>query len=187
MPREPTVYHRFCELRVKWAEESNILTAEPETREEIIQLIADMLKESVKDESVYLPQDMRWILANELEYFLSGYKQTLFYRSKPAPRQKNSHPILDEFRCEGVHWLKRKIFLGACKKAARDHFMKAFKVKSSAVSKWMKKFARQTDKPEIYYWHSWPESIKNPLTEADVRINRLGELYCQVRKEVSAK
>ena len=51
MLREPTDYHRFCELWVKWAEESNILTAEPETREEIIQLIADMLKESVKDES----------------------------------------------------------------------------------------------------------------------------------------
>jgi len=148
-----------------------------------------MLKESVKDESVYLPQDMRWILANELEYFLSGYKQTLFYRSKPAPRQKNSHPILDEFRCEGVHWLKRKIFLGACKRAARDHFMKAFKVKSSAVSKWMKKFARQTDKPEIYPWHyslGNDEALQNneDLAEANRHIKRPGKFYQWVQEEL---
>ena len=36
MLREPTAYHRFCELRVKWTEESKVLTAEPETRKEII-------------------------------------------------------------------------------------------------------------------------------------------------------
>ena len=51
MLREPTGYHMFCELRAKWAEESKMLTAEPETRKEIIQLLADMSKESVKDES----------------------------------------------------------------------------------------------------------------------------------------
>ena len=65
-----------------------------------------MLKESVKDESVYLPQDMRWMLANELEYLLSGIGDA------PAPSKQSRAISLGAIsgidQTEGVHWLSRK-------------------------------------------------------------------------------
>ena len=189
MPREPTGYHRFYELWVKWAEESNILTAEPETREEIIQLIADMLKESVKDESVYLPQDMRWMLANELEYLLSGYRQTLLHPRKAKSSHKLGHPFLESIKREGVHWLSRKIWLGAPQPEARRDFEKAFGITKATVSKWNTKFASDIANPEIYPWHNSlgnDEVLQNndDLAEANRNIKRLGTFYQRVQEEL---
>lgn len=96
MPRPPTAYDRFCELRSEASVEeqkkskkerqrskqTQLLTFKSDFREEFISLLAEMLKESVQDESVYLPQDVRWILATELEYLLTGYRQALLFSSK---------------------------------------------------------------------------------------------------------
>ena len=203
MLREPTAYHRFCKLRSEASAEeekkskkerqrskqTQLLTFESDFREDFIRLLAEMLKESVRDESVYLPQDVRWILATELEYLLSGYRQTLLHSSKARSSNILGHPLLESIKHEGVHWLSRKIYLGASQDEARRKFIRAFGVTKSAVSKWEKKFATEIAAPEIYLWHrsldreATPEQ-KDLLAEADKHIKRLGALYQQVMAEL---
>ena len=203
MPRPPSAYDRFCELRseasVKASKQSKkerqrlkqtqLLTFEPDFRKEFISLLAEMLKESVRDESVYLPQDVRWILATELELLLSGYRQALLHSSKARSSNILGHPLLESIKQEGVHWLSRKIRLGAPTATARLDFMKAFGIAKSTVSKWEKKFATEIADPEIYLWHRSLDGEEAPeqkdlLAEADKHIKRLGALYQQVEEEL---
>jgi len=206
MPREPTAYDRFCKLRSEASKEASekskkepqrskqtqLLTFESDFRKEFISLLAEMLKESVRDESVYLPQDVRWILATELEYLLSGYRQTLLHPGKAKSSHKLGHPSLESIKQEGVHWLSRKIHLGAPRATARLDFMKAFRVTKSTVSKWEKKFAAEIAAPEIYLWHRSPGGEETPeqqkqVAEANRHIKRLGALYQQVVKELGPR
>lgn len=152
MSRPPTAYDRFCELRSEAtveeekkskkerqrSKQTQLLTFKSDFREEFISLLAEMLKESVQDESVYLPQDVRWILATELEYLLSGYRQALLFSSKARSSNILGHPLLESIKQEGVHWLSRKISLGAPTATARLDFMKSFGITKSTVSKWEK-------------------------------------------------
>jgi len=203
MSRPPTAYDRFCELRCQGSIEASqqskregrrskqtpLLTFESDFREEFISLLAEMLKESVQDESVYLPQDVRWILATELEYLLSGYRQALLFSSKARSSNILGHPLLESIKQEGVHWLSRKISLGAPTATARLDFMKAFEITKSTVSKWEKKFATEIADPEIYLWHRSLDGEEAPehkdlLAEASKHIKRLGALYQQVEEEL---
>ncbi len=159
MPRPPTAYDRFCKLRFRQLEEAirqleeeseqsneererskqpKKLTFESDFREEFIRLLAEMLKESAADDSVFLPSDVQWILATELEHLLSGYRQTLLHPGKAKSSHILGHPFLDSIKQEGVHWLSRKIHLGAPTATARLHFRKAFRVNKSTVSRWEK-------------------------------------------------
>ena len=205
MLREPTAYDRFCKLRSEASEEeekkskkerqrskqTELLTFKPDFREEFIRLLAEMLKESVRDESVYLPQDVRWILATELEYLLSGYRQTLLHPAKAKSSHILGHPFLESIKQEGVHWLSRKIYLGASQEDARREFIRAFGITKSTVSKWTKKFADEIANPEIYLWHrslgdEEPFQLQEHLAEANRKIKRLGALYQQVILELKA-
>lgn len=203
MPRPPTAYDRFCKLRFGQLEEASeqsheererskqpqMLRFESDYRDEFIRLLVEMLKESAADDSVFLPTDVQWILATELEYLLSGYRQTLLHPGKSKSSHILGHPFLESIKQEGVHWLSRKIHLGAPTATARLHFMKAFGIAKSTVSKWEKKFATEIADPEIYLWHrsldleEAPEQ-KSLLAEADKHIKRLGALYQQIEEEL---
>lgn len=203
MPRPPTAYDRFCKLRFGQLEEASeqsheererlkqpqMLSFESDYRDEFIRLLVEMLKESAADDSVSLPTDVQWILATELEYLLSGYRQTLLHPGKAKSSHILGHPFLESIKQEGVHWLSRKIHLGAPKADARRHFIKHFGVTKGTVSKWTKKFADEIVDPEIYPWHrsldreEVPEQ-KNLLAEADKHIKRLGALYQQIEEEL---